>query len=129
MALAFDYVTRAAKVHQVAAGEQKRWHDRVDGDLAKLTAKCVPCCVFHAAPRCASCGSSGTVKAAKYEHRKLEYVRCRKQSGGWPSAATLQHRLLNIGWLLRLCHPRLNSPSARISAFERNIDAPFLRAG
>ena len=31
MAIAFDYASRAVEVHQVAAGEQKRWHDPVDG--------------------------------------------------------------------------------------------------
>ena len=31
MAIAFDYASRAVEVHQVAAGEQKRWHDPADG--------------------------------------------------------------------------------------------------
>jgi hypothetical protein len=32
MAIAFDYASRAAAVHQVAAGEhQKRRHDKIDG--------------------------------------------------------------------------------------------------
>ena len=31
MAIAFDYASRAVEVHQVAAGEQKRWHHPVEG--------------------------------------------------------------------------------------------------